>query len=98
MNTTASARARSMKMTRLDRLLASCFSTGATGTTRSTRRVSAFGGEDSTGFRLPATGYRLPASVRHRMEEHVDAHGITVRRELIEELRILTLTFPGIRD
>ena len=32
------------------------------------------------------------------MEENVDAHGVPVRGELVEERRVLSFTFPRIRD
>src|SRR5688572_31713746 len=72
MNTTASARARSMKITRC------AWTPGRPG-----------------GVAEGAT-LRDRASVRHRVEQDVDADGVAVGRELVEETRIVTFPFPGI--
>src|SRR5688572_22214812 len=44
----------------------------------------------------PAPGPRN-FSVGERIQQHVDADGIAIGRELIEEARVLSLTFPRVR-
>src|SRR5688572_7228386 len=76
MNTTATARARSMKMTRW------------AWTPELWRPLMAVrGAGERSDTRL---------SVRHGMQQNVDAEGVAVRRELQEELGVLSLALPRI--
>src|SRR5690349_21264248 len=56
---------------------------------------------ESSGLRNPrpyfsTSDFSTLKSVRHRMQQHVDAEGVAVGRELQEELRILAFTFPRV--